>query len=126
PSSGAWSGGQNRERRKDMSFEQEITLVADIMSPPNFEFVLEHKAYNEASFWDLFNEKSDLNSWLKQVEEDAEFVEKIPMLIVKYNRKKRIAYTTKKINNPVFIYGKWYCAFFDDVLKMDKSWWFQS
>ncbi|RLD62129.1 MAG: hypothetical protein DRJ01_06670 [Bacteroidetes bacterium] len=124
PSSGAWGGGQNKEKRKDMSYEQKITLVADIMAPPKFNFVLEHKFYAEASFWDLFNDSSNLNEWIKQVEEDAEFVGKEPMLIVKYNRHKRIVLTKKLFKDYVFEWKGWYCGNFKELLKNNRYFWF--
>jgi len=124
PSSGAWGGGQNRERRKDMSYEQKLTLVADIMAPTNFNFVLEHKFYKEASFWDLFNESSSPNEWIKQVSSDADFVEKKPMLIVKYNRHKRITFIKEKYDNYIFEWKGWYCYNFEELLKKERSFWF--
>ena len=124
PSSGAWGGGQNRELRENMSYEQKLTLVADIMAPPNFNFVLEHKFYAEASFWDLFNDKSILNDWIKQVVSDSEFVEKKPMLIVKYNRHKRITFIKEKMPNYIFEWKGWFCYNFEDVLKKEKEFWF--
>jgi len=124
PSSGAWGGGQNRELRENMSYEQKLTLVADIMAPPNFNFVLEHKFYEEASFWDLFNESSNLNEWIKQVSSDADFVEKDPMLIVKFNRHKRIVFIREKYNDYIFEWKGWFCFNFQTLLDRDRSFWF--
>jgi hypothetical protein len=91
PSSGAYTGGKNREGAENLPWEAKITLVSDIITPSNFNFVIEHKFYAEANFWDLLSDKSNWNEWIKQVSEDAEFVRKIPMLIIKYNRHRRIA-----------------------------------
>jgi len=130
PSSGAWGGGKNRELRENMSYEQKLTLVADIMAPPDFNFVLEHKFYEEASFWDLFNESSNLNEWIKQVSSDAAFVEKAPMLIVKYNRHKRIVFIEEKYEslredkNPVFTWKGWSCYNFETLLDREEEFWF--
>ena len=118
PSSGAWGGGANRASRENMSLEQKITLVSDIMAPPNFKFSIEHKAYEEGSFWDLFNEGSDLKKWFKQCSGDASFVGKEPMLIVKYNGKKRIFYIRKKIDNYIFEIDGWYCGWFEELLTL--------
>ena len=90
PSSGAHTGGKNRELSKNLPWETKVTLVSDIITPLNFNFVIEHKFYADISFWELFSEKSNWNIWLQQVREDAAFVEKEPMLIVKYNRHERI------------------------------------
>ena len=131
PSSGAWAGGQNRERREDMSIEQKLTLVADIMTPPSFKFVLEHKNYESIDFWDLFNEGSKLNEWTEQVSGDAEFVGKHPMLIMKFNRHKRIVMTRFDFDGMYRFRWydnkerEWYCSWFEDTLKVDKESWFE-
>ena len=91
PSSGAYTGGKNREGAENLPWEAKITLVSDIITPSNFNFVVEHKFYESISFWELFSDKSNWNDWIKQVQDDANFVDKEPLLIIKYNRHKRIA-----------------------------------
>lgn len=130
PQSGGWGGGQNRQIREDMSMEQKLTLVADIMTPPNFKFVLEHKFYEESNFWDLFNEQSNFEKWTNQVSEDSSCVNKEPMLIIKYNRKPRIVLTKVKIKYKFSWVDKnnntWYCNFLDELLETyEKDWWFE-
>jgi hypothetical protein len=65
--------------------------VSDIITPSNFNFVIEHKFYADVSFWELFSEKSNWNQWIQQVGDDAQFVDKLPLLVIKYNRHERIA-----------------------------------
>ena len=89
PFSGAITGGKNRVANEN--FEMKEAYTSDIAAPSDFNFVIEHKFYAEASFWDLFSDKSKWNEWVEQVEEDAKFVKKEPLLVVKYNRHKRIA-----------------------------------
>lgn len=91
PSSGAWTGGKNREGCENLPWEAKITLVSDIITPSNFNFVIEHKFYADISFWELLSEKSNWSDWLNQVEGDANFVKKVPLLVIKYNRHDRIA-----------------------------------
>ena len=130
PQSGGWSGGQNRMSREDMSIEQKLTLVSDIMTPPDFAFVLEHKAYEKMEFWDLFNDSSKLNEWVNQVSEDAFFVDREPMLIMKFNRKQRIVMVKTPLDKYQFIWkdqnnNNWYCDWFENVLNnTDNSFWF--
>ena len=125
PQSGAWSGGQNREIRENMSWEQKITLVADIMSPPSYNYIIEHKFYKEFNFYDLFNPSSNLNSWIDQVSGDASFVNKKPMLIVKTNNKQRIVFIKDKPKTPNFTYYRnseeWHCYWLADLLTLDNS-----
>lgn len=89
PFSGAITGGKNRAANEN--FEMKEAYTSDIASPLSFNFVIEHKFYAEANFWDLFSDKSKWNEWIEQVEEDAKFIKKEPLLVVKYNRHKRIA-----------------------------------
>lgn len=129
PSSGAWGGGQNRTLREDMSIEQKITLVSDIMTPPEFRFVLEHKNYADISFWDLFNESSPLIEWTEQVSNDAEFVGKDPMLIMKFDRHKRIVMTKENTEKTKFTWIDvkgvvWYCSWFEDLLTLSTEWFY--
>lgn len=125
PGSGMYVGGQNRELNSGLSEEAKLLLSSDIMTPPDFNFVIEHKFYNEASFWDLFNENSNLYSWTKQVVGDAEFVEKEPLLIIKYNRHKRIVLVKRKISNYIFEWNGWFCIELDKLLNQEKrDFWF--
>jgi len=126
PSSGAWGGGQNRELRENMSIEQKLTLVADIMTPPEFCYIIEHKSYAEIDFWELFNESSDLNKWAEQVSGDADFVGKDPMLIMKFNRHKRLVMIRHQTPHVKFIWfdaqGRdWYCSWLEDLLAAPNS-----
>ena len=127
PQSGAHVGGKNQEGATNLPFEAKITLVSDLIVPVDFRFVIEHKSYKEASFWDLFNEWSDLHDWLLQVEDDAKFVDREPMLIVKYNRKKRITYTKRKSRFPgyIFKHNGWYCYLLKPLLEQNDSFWFR-
>ena len=91
PSSGAYTGGQNRDLAQNLPWEAKITLASDIITPSNFNFILEHKFYESMNFWDLFSDNSKWKEWAEQAEGDASFVNKQPMIVVKYNRHDRIA-----------------------------------
>jgi len=91
PSSGAHTGGKNQEAAKNLPWEAKITLVSDLITPSDFNFVVEHKFYADISFWELLSEKSNWNEWIDQVQHDASFVDKEPLLVIKYNRHDRIA-----------------------------------
>lgn len=144
PFSGAMTGGINRESNKNIDFKEALT--ADIITPANFKFVIEHKFYAEANFWDLFSEKSNWNEWLKQVEGDAEFVSKTPLLVIKYNRHKRIAlvpynyimnysiskenadtdlaHTTNKMAKS-FIWKKYSVMTLENLTSLPRDFWFE-
>ena len=113
-----------QELRKDLSEEAKITLVSDIIVPTDFRFIIEHKFYNEPNFWDLFNAGSALNEWLGQAERDASFVFKEPLVVVKYNNKKRICYLKEKIDCYIFEYKRWYCCWLEDLLTYPDEWWY--
>ena len=89
PFSGAITGGKNRNANQN--FEMKEAYTSDIAAPADFNFVIEHKFYADISFWELLSEKSNWNEWINQVNGDADFVNKIPLLVIKYNRHDRIA-----------------------------------
>jgi hypothetical protein len=121
-SSGAWIGAGNRGRADTLTEEQRLAFASDLICPTNFRFVIEHKAYkDEATIWDFFNEKSNLKKWFEQVESDAEFVHKQPMLVIKYNNKKRIVFIKLKPSIYTFIYKDWYCHWFEELLNSEPK-----
>lgn len=124
PMSGAFTGGQNRTAGEFLTYEQKLAFASDIIAPVNFKFILEHKAYGETSFWDLFNASSPINDWIKQVESDAEFVNKKPLIVAKYNGKKRIVYTKEKVENYIFEFKGWYCLWLTDFLTLPEEFFF--
>ena len=133
PSSGAYTGGKNREGAENLPWEAKITLASDIITPSNFNFVIEHKFYAEANFWDLFSDKSNWNEWIEQVEGDAKFVNKVPLLIIKYNRHKRIALipydfleTADRVLANNFIWKSYSVIELDDLLSLPKDFWFDT
>lgn len=136
PSSGAFVGGSNFYRKEELNKSQNLVFVGDIYcSREDFKFTIEHKAYAEASFWDLSNESSDLHSWMKQAEHDAESVGKQPMLIVKYNFHERIVYLKKNYVDSldcsnldtyaIFSHNGWYCFWLEDLLKETDGFFFE-
>lgn len=138
PSSGAYTGGKNRDGAENLPWEAKITLASDIITPANFRFVIEHKFYAEANFWDLFSDKSKWNEWLEQVEGDAGFVSKVPLVIVKYNQHKRIAlvpygYLTEYLEDHLdiddlfatrFIWKRYSVVQLEDLLNLPRDFWF--
>ena len=126
PQSGAIFGQSNKNNTEKIDEEIKTTLSGDIMCPLNFKFSIEHKAYEKAEFWDLFNESSNLHYWMGQCQIDADFAHKFPMLIVKFNNKKRLVFTHFKFGGYIFEHQNWYCYWLDDYLKNDDSHFFNA
>jgi hypothetical protein len=128
PSSGAYTGGKNRELSKNLPFEAKIVLASDIITPMNFNFIIEHKFYNDISFWELFSNKSNWNQWIKQAEGDSKFVEKEPLIVIKYNRHKRICLikseVLKKYDKIEFIWKDYAIITLENLLKLPDEFWF--
>jgi hypothetical protein len=124
PNSGAITGGLNREKVKNLDEAAIETLSGDIICPTKFKFSIEHKFYKDSNFFDLFNEKSNLQSWFSQAEGDANFSKKEPMLVVKYNGKKRIAFVKVKLGSYVFETNGWYCTWLSELLLLEDSFFF--
>lgn len=125
--SGSLSGGQNRQYNMNLSENQKQSFSADIIAPENFLFTIEHKAYkNPFSIFDLVNKSSDINSWFDQVSSDANYANRKPLLIVKYNRKNRIAFLKEKVSSSYILETKgWYCYWLEDLITLEDKFWFK-
>ena len=119
-SSGAWIGGGNRHRAEVLTDEQQLAFASDIICPVWFKYVIEHKSYAQLDFWELFNDKSNLHQWFAQVEADASFVGKLPMLVVKINNHKRIVFVKEDMFS-IFKIKTWNCCWFEDFLKNEDE-----
>lgn len=126
PTSGAFFGKSNKEKRSLAEDNVKEVLSGDVICPSEFKFSVECKSYAEISFWDLFNESSDLNSWIKQCSEDSEFVNKVPLLAVKINNHKPFVATTLNLPNQIFTYKGFNFFRLDDFLKFDDATFFES
>ena len=125
PTSGAFFGKTNKEKRSLAEDNVKEVLSGDIICPSDFRFSVECKSYADISFWDLFNESSDLHSWIKQCKEDAEFVNKVPLLIVKINNHKPFVGTSFPLENAVFNHrGFGFCSL-EDFLKLGDDVFFE-
>lgn len=133
--SGAYVGGQNVENTKTLTEEQMLAFAGDIScNNAKFKFTIEHKFYEKLDFYDLFNASSKLFEWYGQSETDAALVHKEPLLIVKTNNHKRIAFVNMSymIRNPyldndkiVFIHKGKACMWLEDLLTAPDSFFFE-
>lgn len=141
PSSGAYTGGKNREKAEYLPWEAKIVLASDIITPSNFNFIIEHKFYQEVNFWNLFSESSQWLDWIEQAKSDADFVGKEPMVIIKYNRHDRLVildsiYLEEKLRNfdlsmrPMLVWApkgknvEYSIVFLKDLLELPNDFWF--
>ena len=127
PSSGGFVGGANRAFSGNLTEAQKQAFASDIIAPENFKFSIEHKFYkNPFTIFDLENKSSDINNWFEQVSGDAAFAGKEPLLIVKYNGKKRIVFSRELVDIDYILETKgWYCYWLDDLIKIENSFWFK-
>jgi hypothetical protein len=126
PSSGAFVGGDNRERSKNLPFHAKLSLVSDIITDEKFNFVIEHKFYGEVNFWNLLGETSEWDKWWKQASGDAAFVEREPIVIIKYNGKKRLVLLKQTPIKPLMTIRNEFSVFWlDDLLALDDKFWFK-
>ena len=129
--SGNYTGGKNAHNADTLSEEQRLMFVSDLRTPKNFAFSIEHKFYAKIDFYDLFNKSSNLFEWYEQSETDSKLLNKSPLLIVKTNQHKRIAFVKldyllkHKINiQPVFIHKDRACFWLEDLLKAPDDFFF--
>jgi hypothetical protein len=129
PGSGNYVGGMNAYKAKTLSEEQLQMMTSDLFcNNKNFKFSIEHKFYTKIDFYDLFNKSSDLFKWYEQSETDAKLLGKFPLLIVKTNQHKRIAFV--KIEHaprnikPVFVHENRCCYWLEELLKLPDEYFF--
>ena len=93
PSSGALTGGMNRERAQTLRADAKEILSGDLLVPEGFAFSVECKSYaNDPAFHKILaGEDKILDGWIRQNDGDAEFVNKHPLLIFKICRKGEFA-----------------------------------
>jgi hypothetical protein len=89
PGSGAWMGGQNREKNINVLSGAQEALSGDIMGPDGWPFSIECK--NTAAFprFHLMLENQDvqIDGFLLEAMTDAYHVKKIPLLALKRTRR---------------------------------------
>lgn len=125
PNSGAMFGASNRHLAEGVEDVITNTFVGDIITPTNFKYSIESKFYKDISFWDLFNESSNLHQWFRQAEDDAKFSDRKPMIVAKFNHRGRICFVKEKRKGYVFEHMKWYCYWLDDFLKLKDDMFFE-
>jgi len=126
--SGADTGKTNYGKISQLNLDEEqiIDLSGDLITPRNFKFIIESKAYSSVDFWELFNRSSNLNSFVEQVEFDANKTKRQPLLIIKYNRKPRLAFLKEKIKDKyIFEWKEYYCYYLDALLEEDDKFFFK-
>lgn len=103
----------------------------DIICPDKFKFVLESKGgYNEIDLCSAFDGgQSELDEFLKQVSSDSERCKRKPLLFWKKDRKPRIAFIrSEDLGNFSFAYAmkyrEWTAVSYDDLMKLDDSFFF--
>lgn len=135
--SGNYTGGKNAYHAETLTEEQILLFAGDIRCPKEFKFSIEHKFYAKIDFYDLFNKSSDLYKWYEQSVTDAKLLNKSPLLIVKTNQHKRIAFVMmddilnyrknnlERTPSPVFIHEGRACYWLEELLKFKDSFFFE-
>jgi len=108
--SGSYFGGANMSRVVQHNMEHAV--FGDLMCPNNFKFSIECKFYKSPpSFQAIINkEVSQWDTWIKQVEQDSENANKLPLLIIKYNNVPEFIFIKDKLPNTdeIFKYKNYY------------------
>lgn len=99
PSSGAWNTQSKHMGHGSTDFH------GDIVAPPeaNFPFSVECKAYKEVEIYKALYGKSNVFEWWKQTCVDARDSGKIPMLIMKENRKQPLVVISWRVYATLFL-----------------------
>jgi len=112
------------------------TLTGDVCAPEGFKWIIECKGGYEKDM-NLSNvcdgKISRLDEFIEQVERDAEYCKRKPIILWKRNRKPWIAMLKLTdsggivpFNDHYIQYGKWCIVSFDTLLeKTDRRFWFE-
>lgn len=129
PGSGAYTGGSNSHRRQVLHDGQVRSFKGDIIPGENFSLLnCEAKFYADFAFHQLFEESSQLETWIKQVM-DASDDGDLNILFMKFNRKGRYVAVQATgtwdttcnhavYNSPKF--GQWMIYSFDNFFKFNS------
>ena len=76
-------------------------LAGDIITPDNFKFIIEVKSRKEFNLWEVIgsSKQPEWSQWWQQAREEAQRANREPMVVVKYNNRKIIAFIDKKFNS---------------------------
>ena len=86
PSSGAYLGGKNHDRRHTMTSGQIKAHKGDIIPPDDWHyFNCEVKFYKDFKFHQLFDESKTLESWIKETMQTASPGD-LNLIFMKFNR----------------------------------------
>jgi len=88
------SGAIGTAQKDILTEEAKGILTGDIICPKNFRFSVECKSRKEFSLWGLLGDAKETEwlDWWKQACEDAHRANKQPIVIVKYNNRKILAF----------------------------------
>ena len=89
PHSGAWLGGKNAHRAETTSNAMAQVMVGDIVTPEGWRWVIECKNHEDIPIHQLFfgTECQSIDEFLGQVCDDANTINREPLLIFKVRKK---------------------------------------
>jgi hypothetical protein len=126
-------GSGNRSKQNcSLSSEAEQVFASDLTAPPLFNFAIECKTgYNDIDFTSMFSKGcKGIDEFIKQVTEDAERIEKEPLLIWKKDRKPAVVFYKDKDNLFVkskykITYGEWTVVELNEFLLLKDEFFFK-
>jgi len=94
------SSGAIATTRKDQLYENaKEVLSGDIICPPKFRFSVECKSRKDFSLWELLGDSKEIewHEWFKQARQDAQNSNRAPLVVVKYNNRKLLAFLSAEL-----------------------------
>lgn len=125
PQSGAWGTSNRVSGVREDALE---ILSGDLIVPKNFKFSVESKSRQDFNFWNMLSEDTkelDIDSWLFQVENDAQAIGKEPLLYIKINNRKPFVLFPKKMHETTMTYKKYSILRFDYFLQLEDDFFFE-
>ena len=130
PGSGAFATTHN--------LPEHLKIYGDLITPYKFKYCIEcKKGYNNINLYSLYNNSTEIWDFLRQCEKDSKKCGRIPMLILKQDRKPILAfipsneaevttltYTSICYKKDMFHSGdKWNIYKFEDLLELEDDFW---
>jgi hypothetical protein len=121
--SGSFFGGTNNKRT--LTHDLDKAIFGDIISPNNFKYSIECKHYaTTPSLAAIFKQScKEWDKWIAQAFQDGDAANRIPIIIVKYNKIEELIILSDLPDNLSFIvrYKKCYVATLSAFLELENS-----
>jgi hypothetical protein len=124
--SGSFFGGSNQTRTE--SHDLSKAEFGDIISPLDFKYSLECKFYKTPPSFSMILQQDCkmFDEWIKKVEQDAANADRLPCIIMKFNKVQETVMVRELTGvEPVFHYKAYHIVTLKNFLTQPSEWFFK-